>query len=102
MICRSSYKILRADEADDAVDQEWIERACHAVGARFQRQLIDAVMRFGGEGASLPGFEVHYVVADPWQRCGRGDARARVRGPRAESTRLIPKLALAASVPATD
>ena len=65
MICRSSYEVLRADEADHAVDQERVERAGHAVGPGFERELIDAVMRLGRQGAALAGLEVHHVVADP-------------------------------------
>ena len=41
------------------------KRAGHAVGPRFQRQLIDAVMRVGRQGAALAGLEIHHVVADP-------------------------------------
>ena len=58
-------QIFRADEADHAVDQERIERARHAVGARLQRQLIDSVMRLGRERAALAGLEVHHLVAHP-------------------------------------
>ena len=58
-------EVLRADEADDAVDQERVERAGHAVGPRLERQLIDAVMRLRRQGAALARLEVHHVVADP-------------------------------------
>ncbi len=58
-------EIFRADEADNGVDEERIERTGNAIGARFQRQLVDAVMRVGGERASLPRFEIHHVVAAP-------------------------------------
>src|SRR5437762_12291163 len=58
-------QVLRPDEADDAVYQEWIERPRHAVCAGFKSQLIDAMVSFGGECASLPGFEVHCVAALP-------------------------------------
>ena len=34
-------QIFRADEADNAVDQERIERSRHPICPRFQRQLID-------------------------------------------------------------
>ena len=41
------------------------KRASHAVGSGLQRQLIDAVMGLGRQGAALAGLEVHHVVADP-------------------------------------
>src|SRR5260370_34501244 len=62
---RSFVEIFGADEADNGVDEERIERTCNAIGARFQRQLVDAVMRLGGERTSLPRFEIHHVVAAP-------------------------------------
>src|SRR5271155_4254151 len=58
-------EILRTDEADDTVDEKWVEGACDSVGSRFEGQLIGSVMRFGGESATLAGFEVHDVVAYP-------------------------------------
>ncbi len=75
-----------------------LEFAGDGVGAGFAGLLIDAVMRVGGEGAALAGFEVHDVVADG----AAMEARARLRAPPASSARLMPKLALAASVPAMD
>ena len=78
-------EIFRPDEADDAVDQERVERARHAVGARLQRQLIDAVMRLGGKRAALAGLEIHHVVRRPRRRRGGGGAPAPARGPRAAS-----------------
>ena len=64
MICLPSYKILRADEADDRVHQQRLEAAGHGVGAGFERLLIDAVMRLGREAGALPGLEIHHVVAE--------------------------------------
>src|SRR5580658_1225236 len=58
-------QILRANEADDTVDEKRAEGARDSVGSRFERQLIDSVMCFGGESAALAGFEVHDVVAYP-------------------------------------
>src|SRR5207247_1127312 len=58
-------KVLRSDEADDAVNQKWIERPRDAVCASFERQLVDAVVGVGRQSAALPRFEIHYVVADP-------------------------------------
>ena len=71
--------------------------AGHGVGAGFERLLVDAVMRVGGERRALAGFEVHDVVADlaigadaaAVQRTGRprgprratqGDAEAAIGG----------------------
>ena len=54
-------KIFRADEADHAIHQKRIETSRHAVGARFQRELVDAVMRLGGKRAALAGLEIHDV-----------------------------------------
>src|SRR5262249_50548603 len=56
---------FRANEADNAVDQERVERAGHAVGPCLQRQLIDAVMRLRRQGAALARLEVHHLLADP-------------------------------------
>src|ERR1035438_5189433 len=58
-------QILRADEADYAVDEKRLEGARDSVGSRFERKLINSVMRFGGKSATLAGFEVHHVVANP-------------------------------------
>ena len=62
-------KIFGADEADDTVDKERIEDARDAVGAGFERELIDAVMSLGGKRASLPGFE--YMTLPPFQAMSR-------------------------------
>src|SRR5271167_4999947 len=58
-------QILRADEADDTVDEKRMEGARDSVGSRFERELIDSVMRLGGESATLAGFEVHRVISHP-------------------------------------
>ena len=42
-------KILRADEADDGIDQERLELARNGVGAGLRGLLIDAMMRARGE-----------------------------------------------------
>ena len=42
-----------------------MEYARDSVSARFERQLIDSVMSFGGKSAALAGFEVHDVIARP-------------------------------------
>ena len=76
-------QILRTDEADDAVDEKRMEGAGDAIGARFERQLIDSVMRLGGKSAALAGFEVHHVVAHPADIRVGDDVREPVRGPRA-------------------
>ncbi len=36
-----------------------------AVSSRFERELIDSVMRLGGQGAALTSFEVHDVIPGP-------------------------------------
>src|SRR5271166_5623743 len=58
-------EILGAGEANDAVYQKRLEGAGYAVGPRFEGELIDSVMRLGGERAALAGFEVHCVVSYP-------------------------------------
>src|SRR4029077_19200075 len=59
-------EIFRSDKADHAVYQKGIERSGHAVGPRFQRYLVHAMMRLRGKSAALAGFEVHHVFAGPW------------------------------------
>ena len=58
-------EVLRPDEADDAVDQEWIEGTSDAVSPRFEGELIDAVVGVGRQGAPLPRFKIHDAVANP-------------------------------------
>ena len=57
-------EIFRTDKADHAVDQQRIERTRHRVGARFAGLLIDAMMGARRQCRALPGFEIHYIVAD--------------------------------------
>ena len=57
-------EVLRADEADDGVDQQRLEVPRDGVGARLERLLVDAVVRVGRERAALAGLEIHDVVAD--------------------------------------
>ena len=56
-------EIFRADEADDGIDQQRLERARDRVGARFQRLLVDAVMRIGGEREPWPVSK--YITLSP-------------------------------------
>ena len=58
-------EVLRPDEADDAVDQEWVERPRHAVGPGLERELVDAMVGAGRQGTPLPRLEVHRLLADP-------------------------------------
>src|SRR6516165_6567782 len=58
-------EIFRTDEADDGVDNKRIERPRYAVCPRFECKLIHALMRLSRESASLPGLEIHHIVADP-------------------------------------
>ena len=58
-------QILGSNEADHAVDEEGIESASDTVSSRFERQLVDSVVRFRGQGAALAGFEIHHVVSYP-------------------------------------
>src|SRR4249919_927772 len=58
-------QIFRPDKAHHAVDQERLKHARYAVGARFQAQLVHAVMCFGGKRAALAGFEIHAI--SNWQ-----------------------------------
>ena len=64
MICLPSIQIFRADEADDGVDQQRLERAGDGVGAGLDGLLVDAVMGVGGQRGALAGLEIHDVVAD--------------------------------------
>src|SRR5260370_29727130 len=57
-------EIFRTDEADDAIDQQRLERPRHGIGARLERLLVAAVMRARRKRAPLPGLEIHDVVAD--------------------------------------
>src|SRR5437764_13376869 len=56
-------QVVGTDEADDRVDQQRTVAPRDGVGARFAGLLVDAVMRVGGEGASLPRLEIHDVFA---------------------------------------
>ena len=58
-------QVLRPDEADDAVDQERVERPGHAVGPGLERELVDALMGAGRQGTPLPRLEVHRLLAGP-------------------------------------
>ena len=58
-------KIFRPDKSHDAVHEERMEHAGHAIGARFERKLIDSVMRFRRKSASLSRLEIHHVRALP-------------------------------------
>src|ERR1700675_341886 len=58
-------QILGTDEADYTIDEKRLVGPRDSVGSRFERQLIDSVMRFGGETAALAGFEIHHVIACP-------------------------------------
>ena len=70
-----------------------LKRARHRIGARFQRLLIDAVMRIGRQRAALAGLEIHDVVADA---C-RGLSDSAASRASSSSARSMPKLVLAAS-----
>ncbi len=90
-------EVLRADEADHGVDQKRLEAPGDAVGARLAGLLVDAVVGVGRQGAPLAGLEVHDVVADA------AALERQRRLPRLlEQRRVMPKLRLAASVPAID
>ena len=65
MICRSSYRYSGPMKPTTLFTRKGSKRAGDAIGARFERQLIDAVVRFGGERATLAGFEIHHVLALP-------------------------------------
>ena len=49
-------QILRPDEADHRVDEQRIKSARDAVGARFQRLLVAAVVRLRRQAAALPSY----------------------------------------------
>src|SRR3984957_21264676 len=59
-------EIFRADEAHDAVNQEWVEHSRHSISSRFQGYLVHAVVGFSREGTALPCFEIHHVRAFPF------------------------------------
>ena len=59
-------EILGADEADDGVNQHWVEVAGYGVGAGLEGLLVYALsigsaVGVGAEAAALAGFEVHDV-----------------------------------------
>ena len=56
-------KVFGADEADDGVGQQRLERARDAIGAGLAGLLVHAVVGAGGKRAALAGLEVHDVVA---------------------------------------
>src|ERR1051325_3481828 len=57
-------QIFRADESNHRIDQQRIKGARHRVGSRFQRLLVDPLMRLGRKRASLTRLEIHDLVAD--------------------------------------
>jgi len=64
-------QVFRADEADDAVDQKRLEFGGPRRKARaFERELVDAVMSIGGEGAP-PGRFSKYIRLSPTQATSR-------------------------------
>src|SRR5271170_3861386 len=58
-------EIFRTDESHYAVHNKRIEGARDAIGPRFQRELIDAVMSLRRKGTALAGFEIHGLRAEP-------------------------------------
>src|SRR5450432_183607 len=58
-------QVLWTNEADDAVHEEGMEGSRHAVCSCFECQLVDPMMRLGGQGAALASLEVHHVIAGP-------------------------------------
>src|SRR3984957_4893084 len=58
-------EIFWADEADDAVNQEWAEHARYSIRSRFEGYLVHAVVGFSRKGAALSRFKVHHVRAFP-------------------------------------
>src|SRR5271168_656053 len=58
-------EIFRADEANDAVNQERVEHSRYSIRARFEGYLVHALVGFSGEGTTLPCFEIHHVRAFP-------------------------------------
>ena len=56
-------EVLRADEADDGVDQHRGVTAGDGIGAGFEGLLVDAAMGVRGETGALAGFEVEDVRA---------------------------------------
>ena len=57
-------EVLGPDKSDDGIDEQRFEFSRYRISARFERLLIDAVMRVGRERAALTGLKIHDVVAD--------------------------------------
>src|SRR5277367_2722063 len=87
-------EIFRTDEPHHTVHNKGIEGSSYAIGSRFERQLIDAVMRLGGKRAALAGFEIHGLRAAPvdftgkvvrenlfatFAQCGQADTETAIR-----------------------
>nr|GEU28151.1 hypothetical protein [Tanacetum cinerariifolium] len=67
-------QVFGPDEAHHRIDQQWLEFTGHRVRARLARLLVHAVVGIGGQGAALPRFKIHDVVADstaPQRQRGR-------------------------------
>src|SRR5437868_772126 len=58
-------QILWTDEANHTVHDKWLEYARHSVGSSLERELVNPVVGFGRERASLPSLKVHYIVTFP-------------------------------------
>src|SRR5437879_6804320 len=60
-LVRSVVEILRADEADDGIDEKRRPATGEAVVSRLERELITTAVRIGRERRALAGLEVHDV-----------------------------------------
>src|SRR5215469_14161471 len=58
-------QVFRADESNHAVYQHGRECPGNPVRPRLERNLIDSVMGFSRQCATLSGLEVHGLVANP-------------------------------------
>ena len=55
-------EVLGADEADDRVHEQWLERTRHRVGPRLAGLHVHPPVTAAGERAPLPRLEVHHVL----------------------------------------
>ena len=90
-------EIFRTDETDDRVDEQRLEVPRDGVGARLHRLLVDAVMGVRRQRAPWPVSK--YITLSPSVPRLSDSAASRASFSTARS---MPKLLLAASLPAMD
>ena len=98
MICLPSYRYSGPMKPTTVLTSSGSKRARHRVGARLAGLLVHAVMRVGRQAEPWPVSKYITLLPD---RAALQRQR-RLPAPRASRARLMPKLLLAASVPAMD